>query len=81
MAPCPTTHSGSGPSSGSPVKNFAAMQPPRQASYAPQEPQAPADCGSRSEPNSSEVRHTPANPPGERTLPARKFSWIANGHA
>jgi hypothetical protein len=27
--PCPCTHSGSGPSSGSPVKNLAAMQPPR----------------------------------------------------
>src|SRR5690606_28272867 len=28
----PLTHSGSGPSSGSPVKNFAAMHPPRQES-------------------------------------------------
>ncbi len=37
----PLTHSGSGPSSGSPVKNFAAMQPPRQASYAEQRVQAP----------------------------------------
>ena len=31
-SPWPSTHSGSGPSSGSPVKNFAAMQPPRQES-------------------------------------------------
>ena len=38
VAPWPWTHSGSGPSSGSPVKNFAAMQPPRQASYAPAGP-------------------------------------------
>ena len=34
-SPWPSTHSGSGPSSGSPVKNFAAMQPPRHASYMP----------------------------------------------
>jgi hypothetical protein len=27
-SPNPRTHSGSGPSSGSPVKNFAAMHPP-----------------------------------------------------
>ena len=31
-SPWPRTHSGSGPSSGRPVKNFAAMQPPPQAS-------------------------------------------------
>ena len=31
-SPYPCTHSGSGPSSGSPVKNLAAMQPPRQES-------------------------------------------------
>ena len=31
-SPCPLTHSGSGPSSGMPTKNFAAMQPPWQAS-------------------------------------------------
>mgnify|MGYP002134833676 CR=1 FL=1 len=31
-SPWPTTHSGSGPSIGRPVKNFAAMQPPRQPS-------------------------------------------------
>ena len=31
-SPCPFTHSGSGPSSGRPVKNLAAMQPPWQAS-------------------------------------------------
>ena len=31
-SPWPCTHSGSGPSSGRPVKNFAAMQPPRQES-------------------------------------------------
>ena len=32
ISPSPPTHSGSGPSSGSPVKNFAAMQPPWHAS-------------------------------------------------
>jgi H+/Cl- antiporter ClcA len=31
-SPCPPTHSGSGPSSGMPTKNFAAMQPPWHAS-------------------------------------------------
>ena len=31
-SPYPCTHSGSGPSSGRPVKNFAAMHPPRQES-------------------------------------------------
>ncbi len=42
---------------------------------------APPVCGRRRSANSSESRHTPWKPPGERTLPARKFSWIANGHA
>ena len=36
------THSGSGPSSGRPVKNLAAMHPPWQASYEPHDPHAPA---------------------------------------
>ena len=32
MSASPLTHSGSGPSSGNPVKNLAAMHPPWQAS-------------------------------------------------
>jgi len=40
VSPWPCTHSGSGPSSGRPVKNFAAMHPPRQASKDPQDAQA-----------------------------------------
>ena len=52
VSPWPCTHSGSGPSSGRPVKNLAAMQPPWQASKEPHEAQAPALCGSRSEVNS-----------------------------
>ena len=63
------------------MKNFAAMQPPRHASNIPQLEHAPADCGSRSERNSSDSRHTRVNPPSSRTLPARNVSWIANGHA
>src|SRR6202034_2419338 len=80
-APWPKTHSGSGPSRGSPVKNFAAMQPPRQASYEPHDEHAPALVGSRSDTKRSEVRHTRVNPPGSRTLPAKNSSWITNGHA
>ena len=44
-SPWPRTHSGSGPSSGRPVKNFAAMHPPRQASNAEHDVQAPPVCG------------------------------------
>src|SRR5215207_9681399 len=81
VAPKPRTHSGSGPASGRPVKNFAAMQPPRQASYAPQDAQAPGDCGSRRDANSVEDRQTAVKPPGSRTDPARKASWMAKGQA
>ena len=63
-SPCPSTHSGSGPSSGSPVKNLAAMQPPRHVSNSPQLAHAPAVCGSRSSANSSDSRQTSAKPPG-----------------
>ena len=70
-SPCPYTHSGSGPSSGSPVKNFAAMHPPRHASNEPHEAQAPALWGSRSDANNADSRHTAGNPPVSRTLPAR----------
>ena len=80
-SPCPSTHSGSGPSSGSPVKNLAAMQPPRQASNRPHDAQAPPVWGERSSANSAESRHTPVKPPGSRTLPARNASWMANGQA
>ena len=41
-SPWPSTHSGSGPSSGRPVKNFAAMQPPRHESKCRHDAQAPA---------------------------------------
>ena len=63
------------------MKNFAAMQPPRHASKAEQEVHAPPVCGERSV--GEQVRRAPhaVNPPSARTLPARKFSWIANGHA
>ena len=80
-SPCPFTHSGSGPSSGRPVKNFAAMQPPRQASNAEQDWQAPPVCGRRSSANSSESRQTSAKPPGVADVAGQELSWIANGHA
>ena len=80
-SPWPFTHSGSGPSSGRPVKNLAAMQPPRQESYAEQDVHAPPPWGWRSSANSGACCHTVANPPGPRTLPARKLSWMANGQA
>src|SRR5690606_14165605 len=78
-APWPSTHSGSGPSSGRPVKNFAAMQPPRQLSKWLQPEQAPADCGSRSSRNNCEFFQTLSKPPSVNTFPARNRSWMANG--
>src|ERR1019366_834631 len=79
--PCPWTQSGSGPSRAMPVKNLAAMHPPRHASHEPHDAQAPALPGRRSSTKSSESRHTEATPPAVRTDPARNWSWIANGHA
>ena len=80
-SPCPCTHSGSGPSRGRPVKNLAAMQPPRQASKEPHDAQAPALCGSRSEVNSAESRQTAGKPPASRTLPARNWRSMTKGQA
>ena len=51
--PCPFTQSGSGPSSGSPVKNFAAMHPPLQASHDPHDAHAPPLPGARSSRNAA----------------------------
>ena len=48
-SPRPKTHSGSGSESYSPVKNLAAMHPPRQASYEPHDVHAPGLPGSRSD--------------------------------
>ena len=70
LSPWPNTHSGSGSVISRPVKNFAAMHPPRHASYEPHEAHAPGLPGSRSDANSSLVVHTSANP-ASRTLPAR----------
>ena len=80
-SPCPCTHSGSGPSSGRPVKNLAAMHPPRQASNEPQEAQAPALWGSRSERKSADSRQTTGKPPEPRTLPARNWRSMTKGQA
>ena len=78
----PFTHSGSGPSSGRPVKNLAAMQPPRQESYAEHWVQAPPVCGLRRSANSVAVLpHLVEAARRSRTLPARNCSWIANGQA
>ena len=49
---------------GGPVKNLAAMQPPRQASKWPHELQAPALCGSRSSRNRSELAPHRGEPAG-----------------
>ena len=63
----PCTHSGSGPSSGRPVKNFAAMQPPRQESKKPSTSRRRRrSAGERSSGNSSESCHTAAKPPSAR---------------
>ena len=80
-SPWPLTHSGSGPSRGSPVKNLAAMQPPWQASNWPQLAQAPADWGSRSSVKRSDRFQTSVKPPGSRTLPALNSSWRTKGQA
>ena len=80
-SPWPCTHSGSGPSSGRPVKNLAAMHPPRQASKEPHDAQAPALCGSRSEVKSADSRQTAGKPPGSRTLPARNWRSMTKGQA
>jgi hypothetical protein len=56
------------------VKNFAAMHPPWHASYAEHDAHAPPDEGTRSDANSDDSRHTPANPPADRTFPARNSS-------
>src|SRR5262249_4322060 len=71
----------SGPSSGKPVKNLAAMHPPWQASYEPHDAHAPAASGSRSDANNSDSRQTAVKPPTSRTLPARNSGWSTNGHA
>ena len=63
------------------MKNLAAMQPPRQASNEPQDAQAPALWGSRSEVNRADSRHTAGNPPGSRTLPARNWRSMTKGQA
>ena len=41
----------------------------------------PRDSGSRSDRKSDDSRHTRANPPASRTLPARNSSCSTNGHA
>jgi hypothetical protein len=63
-----------------PVKNFAVMQPPRQASKGPQDAHAPALWVSRSDANKDDERHTASNPPGSRTLPASRQS-MTKGHS
>jgi hypothetical protein len=57
------------------------MHPPRHASNEPHDAQAPALWGSRSDLNKSDERHTPANPPAERTLPARNWRSMTKGQA
>ena len=81
-SPWPCTHSGSGPSSGRPVKNFAAMQPPRQASYDAAATRTRRRLRLAQRRGTAPTRATrAAKPPASRTLPARNSSWIANGQA
>src|ERR1019366_2784098 len=80
VSPCPKTHSGSGSDISRPVKNFAAMQPPRHASYEPHDAHAPGLPGSRRDRKSSLFVHTDPKP-ASRTFPARNSSWMTNGQA